>query len=223
MNGIHDLGGMQGFGPVEQETDEPVFHGPTEARTVGIQVAGLGAELYNLDEFRHARERLDPTDYLKLTYYQSWAESIGRLLVEKGVFTQKELDDRATSFADHPTAAPTDPLPGPPRHGQRWARSFDYQRPASSQSCFAAGDAVRTVNTNPPGHTRLPRYARGKQGRIDAVYGTYVYPDSNAHGLGEDPRPLYRVRFEAQELWGPNAETRSSVYLDCWEPYLQPA
>ena len=235
MNGIHDLGGMQGFGPVQRDPDEPVFHAPVDGRALALNVVGLGAGLYNLDEFRRTRESLDPVDYLEMTYYQSWAESVSRLLVEKGVLSRQELDDRHAYFAGHPDAAPGEPLPDPPRSGRRWARAFDYERPGAAAPRFAPGDAVRTRNIHPRHHTRLPRYARDKRGRIDAVYGTpaapdglpstYVFPDNNAHGHGEDPHPLYRVRFEARELWGPDSETAgpNAVYLDCWEPYLGPA
>ena len=225
MNGIHDLGGMQGFGPVQREPDEPVFHAPVDGRALALNRVGLGAGLYNLDEFRRTRENLDPVDYLEMTYYQSWAESVGRLLVEKGVLSQRELDDRHAYFAGHPEAAPRDPLGDPPRGGRRWAPALDYERPGGAPPRFAPGDAVRARNIHPSHHTRLPRYARDKRGRIDALYGTYVFPDSNAHGHGEDPRPLYRVRFEARELWGPDSGSAgpTAVYLDCWEPYLEPA
>ena len=234
MNGIHDLGGMHGFGPIappcgEQQPDEPVFHTATDGRTLALQVSSLGAELYNLDEFRRTRENLDPDDYLTMTYYQSWAESISRLLVEKGVLSQPQLDDRHAYFVDHPDAAPADPvLPIGPTPARRWARSFDYQRPQQDPPRFHLGDAVRARNMHPAHHTRLSRYARGKRGMIDAVYGAYIYPDCSAHGGGEDPRPLYRVRFPAVELWGPidqdGAEAvQDAVYLDCWEPYLEPA
>lgn len=224
MNGIHDLGGMQGFGPVQRDPAEPVFLTPVDGRTLALNVVGLGAGLYNLDEFRRTRENLDPVDYLEMTYYQSWAESFSRLLVEKGVFSQQQIDDRHAYFQAHPDAAPgqllSDPVPG----GQSWARAFDYERPGGDPPRFAPGDAVRARNIHPSHHTRLPRYARDKRGRIDAVCGSYVFPDSNAHGHGEDPRPLYRVRFEARELWGPDSEAAgaSAVYLDCWEPYLEP-
>ena len=215
MNGIHDLGGMHGFGPLAPpsgtpdpatpypatldpatlDPNEPVFHTATDGRALALQVVALGAELYNLDEFRRTREDLDATDYLTMTYYQSWAESLGRLLVEKGVVSAQQLDDRHAFFVDHPDAAPAEPIPAAdPVPNRRWARSFDYARPSPSVPRFARGDAVRTLNMHPAHHTRLPRYARDKRGVIDAVYGApttpggpqsaYVFPDSSAHGGG---------------------------------------
>ena len=222
MNGIHDMGGMHGFGPLEREPHEPVFHAPWEGAVVALQLAGRGAGLYNLDEFRQARERLDPVHYLTMSYYESWAKSIACLLVAKGVATQAGLEERSAYFHQHPAAAATALLPGEPKRGRRWAQPFDFERPSRAEPRFAPGEPVRARTINPRGHTRLPRYARGRKGVVDAYYGVFVYPDRNAHGGGEDPQPLYRVRFESRELWGDEAE-RCAVYLDCWEPYLQPA
>lgn len=76
---------------------------------------------------------------------------------------------------------------------------------------------------NPHGHTRLPRYARGKVGVVEARHGCHVFPDTNAHGLGEEPQWLYTVRFDGTELWGDDAEAGVTVSIDAWEPYLESA
>ena len=116
---------MHGFGPVAPERDEPVFHRPEDGRTLGLQVVALGAELYNLDEFRRTRENLDPVDYLQMSYYQSWAESLGRLLVEKDVLTQGEVDDRQAYFSEHRQAPPGEPVTVPETSGQTWVSAFE--------------------------------------------------------------------------------------------------
>src|SRR6266542_2261481 len=190
MDGVHDLGGMQGFGRVEREDKEPVFHAPWEAEVLAMMRADAGRGLYNIDEFRHAIERMRPADYLAATYYEKWLDGIARLFVEKGVVTEAEMQARTAFFAARPR--------------------------------FAPGDPVITRDIHPRGHTRLPRYARGKRGVIHRLHGVHVFPDSNAHGLGEQPQPLYSVRFEARELWGDTAEPNQQVHLDCWESYLLP-
>ncbi len=222
MNGVHDVGGMHGFGPVEREENEPLFHAEWEKTAVAIQVAALGQGLYNLDEFRHARERTDPADYYAFSYYESWMDSVGRLLVEKGVLTQDELDSRTEFFQEHPDAPAEEPMEKPPLEAPKldWAMPYDYRRPGTAAPRFKPGDAVVAKNMQPAGHTRLSRYVRGQPGVVDRYFGVFVFPDSNAHGLGEQPQPLYSVRFEAETLWGESAEAHEAVYVDMWESYL---
>jgi nitrile hydratase subunit beta len=224
MDGVHDLGGMHGFGPVEREANEPPFHEPWEAAVYAIMRASLSTGQYNLDEFRHGVERMDPAHYLRSGYYEHWLDGIARVLVEKGVVASDELAARTAFFADHPDAPATAavramPATLPPRI--RWL-ALDSERPATQAPRFAVGDAVITRNIHPTGHTRLPRYARGKRGMIHRQHGAHVFPDSNAHGGGEQPQTLYSVRFDARELWGPAAEPNQHVYIDLWEPYLEP-
>ena len=223
MDGIHDLGGMHGFGPVEREANEPAFHEAWEAAVYAIMIAGLSTGQYNLDEFRHGIERMDPAHYLRSGYYEHWLDGIARLLVEKGVVSAEELAARAAAFAEHPDAPASGAraTPHAPVPRLKWFAPKS-ERAVVRPPRFAVGDPVITRNIHPTGHTRLPRYARGKQGVIHRQHGTHVFPDSNAHGGGEQPQALYSVRFDARELWGPAAEPNQHVYIDLWEPYLEP-
>ena len=225
MNGIHDLGGMHGFGPVEREENEPVFHADWERVMVAIQRDTWTRGVFTLDEFRHGIERMAPARYLEATYYERWLEGITRLLLEKGVIAAEELHERETFFAEHSEAPATAPIatPLPPTRPRLPREQISSIRPQTALPRFALGDAVLTRHDAPPGHTRLPRYARGKRGVIARYHGVHVFPDTNAHGLGEQPQPLYSVRFAGEELWGANAEPGQVVYLDLWESYLEPA
>jgi nitrile hydratase len=224
MDGIHDLGGMQGFGPVEREANEPVFHAPWEAEVLAIMRAGGSRGLYNIDEFRHGIERMDPAHYLRATYYEKWLDGITRLLVEKGVVSEADLAARAEFFRARPGAPAREAVKGPLPAGARaswdWLQSSVRDAPGAPR--FKPGDAVVTRHVHPHGHTRLPRYVRGKRGVIHRLHGIHVYPDTNAHGQGEQPQPLYSVRFEGRELWGESAEPNEQVHVDCWESYLLP-
>jgi nitrile hydratase beta subunit len=222
MNGVHDMGGMHGFGPVEREAHEPVFHHPWEAAVYAINRAMGQAGIRNIDESRYAIERMDPAEYLVSSYYERWLDSEIRSLLEKGVISAEELEQREAFFAERPDAPATAALsaPIPPPREPFTVRLPGYEREPAVPPRFAPGDRVLTRNTQPKGHTRLPRYARSKRGVIEFVHGTYVFPDSNALGLGEQPQPLYSVRFEASELWGDSAEPHQTVNLDLWESYL---
>jgi nitrile hydratase subunit beta len=224
MDGVHDLGGMHGFGPVEREANEPAFHEPWEAAVYAIMRASLGTGQYTLDEFRHGVERMDPAHYLRSGYYEHWLDGIARVLIEKGVVSGDELAARTAFFAERPDApasAAVRAMPATPAPRIKWMAP-DSERPVTKAPRFAVGETVVTRNIHPTGHTRLPRYARGKHGVIHRQHGTHVFPDSNAHGGGEQPQALYSVRFDARELWGPAAEPNQHVYIDLWEPYLEP-
>ena len=221
MDGIHDLGGKHGFGPVEVERDEPVFHHDWEARAFAIVRASIEFGARNsVDQFRHAIERIEPAAYLTHTYYGRWIGGIENLLVESGVLTRAEIDARYLArggsaedlVASRPAANP-DRISGEPMP--------DAIRPLDRTARFRVGDQVVTHRHAVAGHTRLPAYARGRTGRIVAVHGGWVYPDSNAHGHGEDPQHLYTVAFDGEELWGDSAEPAVVVHLDLFEPYLQ--
>ncbi len=225
MDGIHDLGGMHGFGPVVREDHEPPFHAPWEATMVAIQHAtgGRGQNLITIDEFRHGIERMGNAEYLNTSYYEHWLAGITRLLLEKGVIAADELDRRTAFFSERPNAPASAAFAAPPPPVQRPVRRFmpGTEREPAAPPRFQPGDAVVTRNAHPRGHTRLPRYARGKHGVIHRYHGAHVFPDTNAHGQGEQPQPLYSVRFAAAELFGPDAEPQQYVYLDLWEPYLE--
>ena len=193
MNGVHDLGGRHGFGRVVAERDEPVFHAAWEGRVFGAVSLMLAAGLANVDRFRHAIERLDPVYYLSAGYYGRWLGALELLVHECGASGWRL--ERAAPGTLRPVTAP-------PR--------------------FAAGDAVRTRNHQPAGHTRLPGYARVRRGTIARVHPSFVLPDTNAHGRGENPEWVYAVRFEAAELFGADAEPNACVHVDLFESYLEP-
>lgn len=224
MNGIHDLGGMHGFGPVVREEHEPAFHEPWEKTVWAMQQATRIERLFNIDEFRHGIERMEPRRYLEASYYEKWLESIAVNLVEKGVLTPEEISARliALQAADGPATRPDDPTlvarilaPRTPRH----PALVDQAPPPR----FRVGDEVITRNDHPLGHTRLPRYVRGKRGTVDRLQGIQVFPDTNAHGRGENPQMVYSVRFAGRELWGDSAEPDQVLYIDLWESYLEQA
>src|SRR5262245_33654760 len=215
MNGIHEMGGMHGFGPVEVEPNEPVFHTRWEARVFGI-VQSLGGG--NIDAGRHSIEQLDPVSYLQHGYYGRWLAALERSLHAFGVVSSEELRARlarrrrprkagARATAGRPAWQP----PG------RGSSARDVDRPA----LFRDGQDVRTHNHQPLGHTRLPAYARCKRGRIVHRHAAMVYPDDHAHGRGENPQYLYTVRFDGAALWGDAAEPGTAVLLDLFEPYLE--
>jgi nitrile hydratase len=206
MNGIHDLGGMDGLGPVEVEAAEPVFHQPWE-RVVFGTVAGRGNR--NVDAFRYAIERMDPVHYLASPYYEHWLTGLATLLVEGGVVTADELEARAGG--GFPLSRPMPPFPVP-RPG-----------PSGAAPRFAVGDAVRVVDAHPLGHTRCPRYVRGKRGVVVRLDGSFPVPDVAAHADQPCDEPAYDVRFTARELWGHAGGTRETIHVDLWERWLEPA
>ena len=218
MNGVHDMGGMTCFGPVIREKDEPLFHAPWEQRVFAMTMLSMG-QFDTLDAFRHAIERMDPAYYLESSYYEHWLTGLETLAVEKGVITLEELNSGIASTTNISNEPPLPPesVPVVVNGGAPSSRNQGRLKPR-----FKVGDRVVAKNLNPSGHTRLPRYVRGRQGKIHIVHGTFVYPDTNAHGQGEQPQPLYCVRFEARELWGPNAARRDHLYIDLWEDYLTP-
>jgi nitrile hydratase len=207
VNGIHDMGGMHGFGRIEREPDEPVFHERWEARVFGMSLLGsfwLGG---NIDARRHGLERLDPVAYLANGYYE-------RELLARGVLREGELEARLAGGS-----APAAPLPDLPARGP--APAHPFLRETGRAPAFGAGDRVRTRNYQPAGHTRLPAYARLRRGVVERVYPACVFPDTNAHQAGEHPQPVYAVRFEARELWGEDAEAATCVHVDLFESYLE--
>lgn len=219
MDGIHDLGGKHGYGRVEREDNEPSFHERWEASVFAmVRAAAAAGAFENPDRFRHSIERIDPVAYLSHGYYGRWLGGIETLLIEAGLLSADEITVRALAQGaterDLIAARPSD-TPDP-----MGAAVPGTQRDLDEPPAFSVDDVVLTSTTVKPGHTRLPAYARGKLGRIQAIHGGWVYPDMNAHGKGEQPQPLYTVEFTGTELWGEEADPALSVYLDLFEPYL---
>jgi nitrile hydratase len=206
MNGVHDMGGMDGFGPINIEKNEPVFHSDWEKRMYGIAISLSGREFRNIDEFRHAIERIPAPVYLDSSYYERWLNAMMTLLVEKNKVTREELIARG--------AAPVAPAQ-PPNQFRGDSPAVRRRRPR-----FREGDRVVARNINPAGHTRLPRYVRGKRGVIHRDWGEYVFADSNAHNGGKRAQHVYSVTFTARELWGKDAPSRDTLRIDLWEDYL---
>ncbi len=217
MNGVHDMGGMHGFGPIGHEEDEPVFHVAWEGRIYAItRVLRAGGGRSNLDASRHAIEVLPPDEYLRMSYYERWMARIVGQLVSTGVVTAAEVangqPDGSATATPHVTPAMVPAM---------IARRRSARRNVPATPHFKVGERVRARNINPLGHTRLPRYARGKAGLVVRDHGVFVFPDTNAHFLGENPQHLYSVRFAARELWGERASPCDSVHLDMWDDYLE--
>ncbi len=216
MNGIHDMGGMHGFGKVVPEAGEPVFHGDWEGHVIGLQRALLYTRAFNLDKFRDAQERLPAEVYLSASYYERWLLALTTCAVEKGLVSPDELD-AGHSMRPGPT---TERVMGKAEASAGFVRA-PFGRPITRAARFRPGDRVRTINEHPAGHTRLPRYARDKVGTVAAVMGFHVYPDSVVAGRGEDPQWLYVVEFTGRELWGQDADPSLTVSVDAFEPYLE--
>jgi nitrile hydratase len=221
VNGVHDMGGTHGFGPIRpRENDEP-FHAEWEHRLHAIVRVARAQGLYNIDESRHGIERMEPADYLRAGYYERWLSSLERNLVDKGVLRRDEIEARAQQLAANSTSVPRREDPALTQRVVK-AQLTSGDLPRQGPSKFKPGDRVRTRNVHPTGHTRLPRYARGKHGVIDRFYGIDTLPDANAHGRGPAPEQLYSVSFDARELWGDSAESSQTVNIDLWESYLEP-
>ena len=218
MNGVHDMGGMDGFGKVEVEEHEPPFHQTWEGRVLAMQRAMGYAGAWHIDDSRYAQETLPPQTYLAVSYYQRWELAMEKNLLLRGYVTEAELK------AGH-SLGPTKPLPrkltkdvvdaGMTRN------SFFHQQQGPAR--FKPGDRVRTRNINPLTHTRLPRYARDKVGTVELIHGCHAYPDSVATDRGDDPQWLYTVVFDGREIWGPDTDPTLTISIDAFEPYLEPA
>jgi len=217
VNGVHDMGGMHGFSPVAPEPDEPVFHADWEGRVLALDLAMRATGEWSIDAVRFARESEPPASYLSKSYYELWLAGLERLLLERGLVSEEELRS-GRSRVPGKVLARTLRAPDAPHHGRGAISRRDEPHPAR----FTVGDRVRARNMHPRGHTRLPRYVRGHIGTVARVYGCHVFPDSSAHGGGEDPQWLYAVVFDSAELWGPTAERSATVSVDAFEPYLEP-
>jgi len=218
MNGIHDLGGLTGFGPVRPEKNEPVFHEDWQRRTFALNMASL-AFMGPVDRARHAIERMNAIEYLSTSYYEHWIAALATIAKDLGYATDQEIETGQIGQgkqAPHP-APGAEMIEGLIRGGMPANRDDVRTTPA-----FGLGTKVRARNVETSGHTRLMRYVRGKVGVVTALHGCHVFPDTVAHDQGEHPQPLYTVRFEARDLWGDNVSRRDCVYVDLWEAYLEP-
>jgi nitrile hydratase subunit beta len=215
MDGIHDMGGMDGFGKVEPEPNEPVFHAPWEGRVLAMQRAMGYAGAWQIDMSRFAQERLPPQVYLGASYYQRWALAMERNVVERGYAGADELAAGHALHAGKPLARKLTP-----EVIKQGLTRGSFFRQAAAPARFKPGDRVRTKNIHPATHTRLPRYARDKLGVVELVHGCQAFPDAVAIDHGDDPQWLYTVVFDGAELWGPDADPALKVSIDAFEPYL---
>jgi nitrile hydratase len=223
VNGIHDMGGMHGFGPVVREENEPYFHAPWERTVNGLQQATRLQRLFNVDELRRAIEQMDPIHYLQASYYERWLASIEANLIEKGVLTAEEIDLRSRELSSRPDLWARHDNPDLVQRLLTRPRAPRGVDEGATPARFKAGDQIITRNDHPVHHTRIPRYVRGKRGTIHQLQGIQTFPDTNAHSLGRQPQMVYSVRFDGAELWGDSAEPGQTLFIDLWESYLRPA
>jgi nitrile hydratase subunit beta len=219
MNGVHDMGGMHGMGPIPVEKNEPVFHERWEGRVFALNRAAGAWGKWNIDASRYQKELIPPADYLRMSYYERFLVGLIELLVNRGLVTRAEIESgkpaRGSQKATPPLTA--DKVPQFVQGGVPTSRDI----PVAPK--FRVGQRVRARNINPTGHTRLPRYARAKLGTIERDHGVFVFPDTNAQFLGEKPQHVYSVRFAARELWGEQAAAQDAVYVNLWDDHLDPA
>jgi nitrile hydratase subunit beta len=215
---IHDMGGMHGFGKVELESNEPVFHDKWEGRTLALNRAMGYTGVWTIDQTRAGIEALPPDVYLSSSYYKKWELRLENMIVALGLAGADELD-AGHALRPGKTLRRTLKAADVPNTLTRGS----YSRPAQAPARFKPGDRVRTKNIHPATHTRLPRYARGKSGVIEAIRGCHVFPDTVAIGQGENPQWLYTLLFDGRELWGENSDPTLKVSIEAFEPYLESA
>jgi nitrile hydratase len=213
------MGGMDGFGRVEAEPNEPMFHAEWEARVMAMVRAMGAAGAFNIDTSRYYRERLPPDVYLSSSYYRKWLLGLENMLIDKGFVAEADM---AAAHAVEP--------PKPLKRGkfriddvERVMTRGQFARPAPAPAKFKPGDRVRAKNVHPLTHTRLPRYVRGHVGVVERDHGCHVFPDTAAMDLGENPQWLYTVVFDGVELWGSNGDPTAKISIEAFEPYLEPA
>jgi nitrile hydratase len=217
MDGVHDLGGMDNFGDVEREANEPVFHAPWERSVFTHVLALLAAGHYNIDEFRRTNERISPVQYLASSYYERWLTALIALLEEKGVVNREEL------LAGKSLDPGSTRLPALDKGKARYITSNPVStlQECSSAPRYKVGDEVVAKVMYPAHHTRLPRYVRGRRGTVEKNNGAFLLPDRQAHGAPAKPAFNYSVRFSARELWGEDAPAKDSLFIDLYESYLE--
>ena len=221
MNGAHDLGGGHGHGPIAPDPNEPLFHAGWERKAFSLTLAMGFTGQWNIDQARFARESMAPGRYLETTYYEHWLHGLEVLLAERALVSEAEIQAAESIGKTKPLARilnAADVLPALQKGG-----SAKRDESTAGQPKFQPGAHVTARNINPPTHTRVPRYVRGRTGVIDRVHGVFVFPDTHSKTGDERPQWLYAVRFEGTELWGPDTEVGACVYVDLWDDYLDPA
>jgi nitrile hydratase subunit beta len=218
MNGVHDMGGMHGMGPIREEKNEPVFHEPWEGRVFALRRAMGAWGKWNIDVTRYEVELVPTAEYLRMSYYERQLAAFREMLVKYGFLTRAELESGSPAASSSKTV----PALTSEKAAVLIAKGVPTSRNATVAPRFQLRQRVRTRNMHPVGHTRLPRYARGKLGIIHRDHGVFVFPDTNAYFQGEKPQHVYSVRFAARELWGEQAAPNDSVYVDMWDDYLEP-
>jgi nitrile hydratase len=211
------MGGMHGMGPLEYEKNEPVFHHIWEGRIFAMNRAMGAWQRRNLDASRHSREMIPPGEYLRMSYYERWVAGLVELIVKSELAARPEIESGAPAVG----SARVVPALTAEKAMALVAKGLPASRNVKVAARFQVGQRVRARNMHPLGHTRLPRYARGKFGTIDRDHGVFVFPDTNAHFQGEKPQHVYSVRFAARELWGEQAAPKDAVYVDLWDDYLE--
>jgi nitrile hydratase subunit beta len=219
MNGVHEMGGMDGFGKVAAEPNEPVFHHDWEGRVMAMVRAMGAAGAFNIDTSRYYRESLPPDIYLACTYYQKWFLGLEDMLIDKGFISASDVAAGHSESAAKPLKRGKFTLNDLERVMVRGKFGRDPSAPAK----FKPGDRVRARNIHPATHTRLPRYVRGHVGVVERNLGCSVFPDSAAVEAGENPQWLYTVVFDGVELWGADSDPTLKVSIDAFEPYLEVA
>ena len=219
MNGVHDMGGMQDMGPIQPEKNEPVFHARWEGRMRALAQAMWAWPQLNIDASRYQIEMIPPVEYLRNSYYENWYLGLTGLIVKRGLVTSAEVE----SGMPAPGSPKVTPMLTPAGVLPVLSRGIVGTRNVQVAPLFKVNQRVRARNINPTGHTRLPRYARGKTGLIVRDHGVFVFPDTNAEFRSDKPQHVYSVRFTARELWGEQAKPQDTVYVDLWDDYLEPA
>ena len=220
MNGGHDLGGMHGLGLIGAEPAEPVFHYEWQRRIMAMNIAAGALGKWNLDMSRHAKERQSPEQYLRNSYYANWLVGLEKLLLETGLITAEELQNGKSKT----------PLPAELAQKVLKANNVEevlrrggqFEMEEDQPPLYSIGQVARVLNNHPAGHTRAPRYVRGKVGVVERHHGVFVFADENSKGQNNRvPQHIYSVNFSAQELWGPSASQHDCVLIDLWDGHLE--
>jgi len=218
VDGVHDLGGKQGFGPVDVDEEEIPFHADWEGRMWAIAQCGLGREGWTIDWWRHCRELIDPIDYLSRPYFDSWMQAYTAAYIDSGTFS---FDEIIASHSSMPAIEPPAAVDTAQVLKNVQSQATSFERPLASPPAFKTGDIINTIQLTTTHHTRLPGYARGKPGVIHAYHGAHLFADAGALGA-ERPQHIYSVAFEARDLWPEAQDKNDRVFIDLWESYLEP-
>jgi nitrile hydratase beta subunit len=230
MNGIHDMGGKHGFGKIQYLPEEPPFREEWEGRMFALLATVTGLGLMNIDEWRHGQERMNPAEYLSVSYYEHWLHSVVDLLDQKGILSIADLEAKMAQIKDRPRSEDgadkgersatallrSEMVPG------ALAAGHSTRADVAIEPRFKVGQRVRAKNLQFLGHTRLVRYVKGKVGVVETDFGVFTLPDTMAHGDIPTPQHVYSIAFTSEELWGPEADPKNSSRVGLWEDYLDP-